>query len=386
MAATLLHLTHTDIRSDSRILKELRALDVFSDFRLIAIGLQRDDGSSSGVTELNATVHTLRLVTRIFGFFPRSIRYFLSLLELTLVFTVRGLILRPTLVHCHDTFVLPAGWLIKLFSGCKLVYDAHELESNKNGQTALLSKTTLLIEKACWRKVDLLVSVSQSIISWYVENLGSKEHALVLNSPVLDSSSHKISKSKEDKGYFHQLYDIAGEKPVFIYVGILSEGRGIEMCLDAFADSTPPDAHLIFLGYGRLSSLIEAYSERHGNIHLHPSVPHEQVVPLVQNADVGLCFIGNVSLSDYYCLPNKLFEYCFAGVPVLASNFPEIREVVEEYGLGMCCEPESKAVKEAIQKVIDNPLPAIASDMTELSWSAQAERLQQAYRLLLNVD
>ena len=46
-----------------------------------------------------------------------------------------------------------------------------------------------------------------------------------------------------------------------------------------------------------------------------------------------MCLIQNVSLSDYYCLPNKLFEYCFAEIPVLASNFPDISQTVEKYDL-----------------------------------------------------
>lgn len=383
MRKVFLHLTHTDIRSDSRILKELRSLEALSSFRLTALGLQLDEGSTIGETNLNTEIVSLKLFTKLFRFLPRPLRYFLNIIELTLVFTVRGLRLRPALVHCHDTMVLPAGWLIKLLSGCKLVYDAHELESNKNGQGALLSRGTLLLEKACWRQVDLLISVSQSIISWYEGNLGVKKQALVLNSPVL-STNDQIMTDGNDK-YFHELYNITNNKPVFIYVGILGEGRGIEMCLEAFADRTV-DAHVVFLGYGELSSLIETYSTQYDNIHLHPPVPHEKVVPMVRKADIGLCFVENISLSDYYCLPNKLFEYCFAGIPVLASNFPEISQVVDEYGLGVCCEPDSNSIRKTIQKVISSPLPAITSDMTKLSWSAQADRLLQSYQTLLGID
>ena len=56
-----------------------------------------------------------------------------------------------------------------------IIYDAHELESNKNGQSYLLSKITLLIEKLSWPSISLLISVSESIIYWYEYHLGRKK-------------------------------------------------------------------------------------------------------------------------------------------------------------------------------------------------------------------
>lgn len=385
MAKTILHLSHTDIRCDSRILKELASLEIFSDYEICALGLKLNEGASMSDKDLNPSVHSLRLCTKIFDFLPRPLRYLLNFFELTLILTVKGVKLRPALVHCHDTLVLPAGWLIKLLTGSKLVYDAHELESDKNGQTRILSKGTLFLEKICWSKVDFLISVSQSILQWYDENLGAKDQALILNSPVVEVLDNtEINVSGKEK-YFHEKYNIDVTKPVFVYVGILGEGRGIEVCLDAFADSML-EAHVVFLGYGSHASLVKSYSKRYPNIHLHPAVPHEQVVSFVKSADIGLCFVENVSLSDYYCLPNKLFEYCFSGVPVLGSDFPEIKRIVEKYQLGICCKPESESIRSAIRQASNNPLPAMHNDLSDLSWATQADRLQSSYRSLLAVD
>lgn len=385
MEKTLLHLSHTDIRKDARILKELHSLQIFSEFKLFAIGLKLNEEKNLGEKDLKAKIYSINLLTKLFRFLPRPIRYLLNFIELTLVFTIRGLMLRPAVVHCHDTLVLPAGCLIKILCRSKLVYDAHELESEKNSQNLLLSKSTLLIEKVCWNKIDLLVSVSQSILSWYTENLGYKQQALVLNSPIFESSNERLNEKKDDNRYFHQLYNIANEKLVFIYVGVLAQGRGIDMYLSAFADSTI-DAHIVFLGHGHMSSTIESYSNEYSNIHLHPSVPHNNVVSLVKSADVGLCIIENTSLSYYYCLPNKLFEYCFSGIPVLASNFPELKRVIDEYQVGLCCEPESQSILKALQFLCNNPLPTVSGDISDLSWSTQAQRIQQSYRSLLKID
>ena len=77
--------------------------------------------------------------------------------------------------------------------------------------------------------------------------------------------------------------------------------------------------------------------KKNSNIHLHKKVPHNQVVNLIKSADVGICIIENVSLSDYYCLPNKLFEYSFAGLRVIGSDFPEISNYILSNKLGEVC-------------------------------------------------
>jgi glycosyltransferase involved in cell wall biosynthesis len=179
--------------------------------------------------------------------------------------------------------------------------------------------------------------------------------------------------------YFHEKFGLSADALVFVYVGMLSSGRGIEICLDAFATG-PKNAHVVFIGFGALERTIVEYSSLHTNIHFHQAVPHDQVVPLVRSADYGLCLIEKASLSDYYCLPNKLFEYCFARVPVLASGFPEISRVVEQYSLGVCCEPDPGSVRAALNQLIKSRVARVTSDITALSWEAQASRLIAAYR------
>jgi len=293
------------------------------------------------------------------------------------------LLLKPKLVHCHDTEVLPTGILVKMFTGCKLVYDAHELESQKSGQSKITSRATFRLEALCWSRVDTIISVSDSIIDWYIEHFGPKNHILVLNSPEV-----RVGENQQDTGfdtgrYFHQRYNIHDDDKIFVYLGILAPGRGIELCLEAFTDSAMR-AHVVFIGYGVLSELIEQFSLQHSNIHLHPPVPHDQVVNLVKNADCGLCLVENVSLSDYYCLPNKLFEYCFAGLRVLASNFPEIRNLVDRYSLGMTCELNPEKIRESVKKLIEELPGPVQADLSELSWKVQAERLKQGYVDLLS--
>lgn len=385
MSKRILHLSHTDIRSDSRILKELDALEKISGVEIAGVGVSMSEGAAASKKAIRAKIISIRLFSKSFTILPRPIRYGVNMCELTFRFLAYGLRFKPDIVHCHDTLVLPVGVIIKILSRCKLIYDAHELESNKNGQTRILSKATLSIEKLAWSRIDLLISVSDSINSWYLNNLGEKKHLLVLNSPDISLGSG-IANSKPGHGrYFHETFNIPAKKMVFLYIGILSQGRGIEICLRAFAQKSV-DTHVVFMGYGQLASLVKEYQNKYKNIHLHDAVPHEMVVALAKHADVGLCFIENISLSDYYSLPNKLFEYAFSGLPILASNFPEIRRVVQEYRLGWCCEVTEHDVYREINRIKSAPLPTPNDRLDDLSWSAQADRLRNAYIEILKAD
>jgi len=382
MNTRALHVSHTDIRSDSRILKEMAAVASIAGAEVIGIGVEDREGTPSASQEQVFEVRAIRPFSRRLKAFPRLVYLGLSFIELTARLILQGARLKPQVVHCHDTLVLPAGVLIKLLSGARLIYDAHELESDKNGQTPVLSRATLWMEKACWRWIDGFISVSDSIVEWYLDRFPHKPSAVVLNSPVF--------KPRHDRGiaesssHFRLAFGIAPEALIFLYVGILAKGRGIETLLEVFSDPRVP-AHLVFMGYGELDASISAAAGQHANIHLHAPVPHQLVVEYASGADVGLCFVENVSLSDYYCLPNKLFEYSFAGIPVLASDFPEIKRVVEHFSLGKVCYPDREAVRAAVLSFIDSPpVRGAAPDLSPLSWDQQAQRLVSLYQGLLH--
>jgi glycosyltransferase involved in cell wall biosynthesis len=93
-----------------------------------------------------------------------------------------------------------------------------------------------------------------------------------------------------------------------------------------------------------------------------------------------------VSLSDYYCLPNKLFEYAFAGIPVVASEFPEISRVVSKYGLGYCVEPNVETLLEFLdseEAINPAPLSQDIHRLEELGWKHQQEKLENFYKSLV---
>lgn len=377
----ILHLTHTDIAYDSRILKEIESLSKSPEPYVVSgIGVARSAGACLSESSESMDIEAVTLISSKLRFMPRLLMHIFSVIEITVKIFFKALCRKPAAIHCHDTVVLPVGVLLKLFTRAKLIYDAHELESNRVGHSAWSGRLTLTAERIFWPLIDALVVVSPQIESWYKEHLGDKLSIVVLNSPIISKKGISL---KED--YFRHKFSIPRTSKVFLYLGLLSEGRAIKAIADAFLmDGT--SSHVVFMGYGNLKEELVDMEARFERIHVHPPVPHEEVVSYAQFADVGLCLIQNTSLSHFYSLPNKLFEYAFAGIPVLASNFPSISEIVKKYGLGKCCELATIDIQKSIRSFEKEGESVVSPEkiIHELGWSAQEKKLAQLYQEVLS--
>lgn len=376
---TVLHLTNTDINSDSRILKTKQSIANFShNYRVIGIGVKFEEEQHKSNVDDKIEILSINLISRGFRL-PNTLKRIFSLVELSFKMIFKALKLKPDIIHCNDTMVLPLGVIIKLFTKSKLIYDAHELESNKNGLSKILRNMTFVCEIFLWKFIDKLIVVSPSIGNWYHENIGKKDTEIIMNSPILGENI-----TPTNTNYFRDKFSIPNESKIFLYIGILGKGRGIELILNTFINNQDLSSHIVFLGYGELKNYLTETSKNYKNIHIHDAVSHAEVVSIAKSADIGLCLIENISLSDYYCLPNKLFEYAFAEIPVLASNFPDMKDVINKFQLGKICELSENEIYISI-KEFENEEELIKIDSSllhELSWQAQESKLFRLYNSL----
>ena len=374
----LLHLTHTDIKNDSRILKEMHILHVVG-YKVSGIGIISNERTVETCNPLKINLNNISLYSRNLTFLPKIIRHFFSILEMSGKILPQALRECPNIIHCHDVVTLPIGCFVKWLTGARLIYDAHELESRRNGLDRLESLLVLWIEKFLWPFIDALIVVSPSIKLWYQKNIGPKKTTILLNSPSF------VLTERHEENYLRKKFSIPTQNKIFIYVGQFSLGRGIDLLTHVFTNPKV-SSHLIFLGFGELFLKLKHLARQHSNIHLHEEVPHTEVVHILQSADYGLCFLENVSLSDYYSLPNKLFEYCFAGIPVLASDFPDIRTIIKRYNIGMCSKVEKTKILKAILEIERKKSVRNFEDLTPLSWARQEKKLLALYCQLENLS
>ncbi len=260
---------------------------------------------------------------------------------------------------------------------CKLVYDAHELESGINN--VKYPRIIFLIEKFLWKKIDLFITVSPSILNWYNKKFGYKKNLII----ILNTSKIKYHIT-QNKNFLQKKLKISKSSLIFVYVGGFQDGRGIFHMLKAFSNPTI-NSHLVFIGYGELENEIKKFSKKNDNIHIIKPVPHHTLVQLIGSANVGLSIIEKVSLSDFYCLPNKLFEYAFANLYILASNFPDMKRLINKYSLGSCILPNTNALTREIKLLENNKKKTklLKRNLEDLQWQSQSQILIRNYLNIL---
>jgi glycosyltransferase involved in cell wall biosynthesis len=119
-----------------------------------------------------------------------------------------------------------------------------------------------------------------------------------------------------------------------------------------------------------------------------PPVPSEELPEITVDADMGFILFRNTCLNHYYSLPNKLYEYMMAGVPVISSDFPELRQVISRTGCGITVDPESpESICSAVEKIVQNieegrkmGTSGRSAALSHYNWIPQKAKLINLYR------
>ena len=140
------------------------------------------------------------------------------------------------------------------------------------------------------------------------------------------------------------------------------------------------------MGYGELVPIVQEEAKSSNRIFFQPAVSPEDVLAYSSSADYGvtLMVFPDACLSYYYCLPNKLFEYCMAGLPIITSNAIEMRRFVEKNNLGVVVQEKTvEALKEAIEEIKKMPFDQIRENCLraarKVSWEVQEQILVDLY-------
>lgn len=388
-----MHLSHTNTEVDARVLRAMRAVAGQPEFKAEAFGIRSSPSKPNAQFE-EGNHHLLdfslpgywsrarRAIPRLGRWLASGILRHLAFSAINFPFAILvfGVLQgkKVSIVHCHDVTVLPTAAFLSLWKGAKLVYDAHELESERTGLSGPEGKLVRRVESFFWAKVDYLISVSPGILTWYADRFPPKPAECILNSPAL-------GKQEQFGGPEFSLRKILGLRKahlIFVYLGLFSKGRGIEKILSAFSSSYQDFNHVVFVGHGPLSTLIVQTARESGNVHVLDPVPHSDVVGFISSADFGLVIIEPISLSYKLALPNKLFEFAFAGLPVIASDNPEIRSVVTGYSLGVLVPPTKEGIIEGLDLVKN--CPRVDRDgLRALGQEEQSRKLRKVYSTLL---
>jgi glycosyltransferase involved in cell wall biosynthesis len=298
----------------------------------------------------------------------------------------RAAAMKPVAYHCHDLNSILAGYRARKIHPAPLIYDAHELWPHRNRPDARLRKTRVIetADRFFSRRCDAVITVNDSIARHMEKRYGLKKEVVVVRNIASLAD-------RADTPEHGMLDDVP--RPRLVYVGGIQTNRGLEQVIAAMP--LIHDASFAAIGPGdpdyraELERLV-ARQGLTGRVRFVEWVPPDAVVPTVAQGDLGLCLFQGGHLSYYWTLPNKFFEYLHAGVPVLASDFPETKRLVDQYEVGAVCDPGDPADiarkvndllsrPDDLARMRDNALKAAQ----ELNWEHERERLVGLYRRLV---
>jgi glycosyltransferase involved in cell wall biosynthesis len=291
------------------------------------------------------------------------------------------------ILHCHDLNTLPIGFIIKKFfnKNVKIVYDAHEHETEIRDLVGTKQKFTKIIEKFLIKSADKVITVSNAIAEDYARLYNIPKPALVLNTPPYQ----EIDK----KDIFRKELGIDKNQTIFLYQGGFSAGRGIEILLEAFqniqqdADNHDFQPCIVFMGYGPLEELVINTARKYNDIYFYPAVTPDVLLDYTSSADFGILFYENNCLNHDYCSPNKMFEYLMADIPVIASNLYEMKRLVQNNKIGIVAEENTaNGLKEAIIKATTLDKEELRKNIQKIkniyNWEEQEKVLLTLYKEL----
>jgi len=308
---------------------------------------------------------SIRRIARPPGHLPglRFLRYRRSLIHQLLE-------TRPDVLHAHDTDALEPIAVAAQRLHVPFVYDAHELWLGRPPRgrgrlyRSLFTAYYRWVESRRMPAAAAHITVSAPIARWLEQRYGLPPFRLVPNYAELDAEAPP-----------HDLRSLLGEDvpsraPLILHIGAVMPDRGIEQLIAALGRAST--AHLVLLGGGHhLPGTRRATVELGlgARVHFLPAVDARTVVSYAASATIGVVPILPTTLNNRYSLPNKLFQYLAAGIPVVVSDLPQLREIVESTGAG-------RAVDTSNVDALGDCLAAILAD--EPSLRSMGERARQA--------
>lgn len=307
--------------------------------------------------------------------------------------------LAPDVVHVHDMHVLPVAVHAARRAAVTgrrvaVVYDAHEYVAGLAVAGAFTPRSIAAwadLEAEFAPLADRVIAVSPGSADAIQRRLElPRRPEVVYNVPVPDA----------EPGAVPGLRDVCGLDegvPLVVYAGRVRGVRGIDTAIDALQDL--PAVHLAVVCVPDTTSRAVAGMQEHARsrgvadrVHFLEGVPPAKVVHFLSSADVGLIPMQGGWLNHELTLPNKLFEYLVAGVPVVASDLVGLGAFVREHGVGQTFPPgDAQLLAGAIRDVLDDRddyTAAVGSyDVQEIaSWRSQERVLHRVYAEVLGKD
>ena len=257
--------------------------------------------------------------------------------------------------------------MLQSCSESELIFDSHELFSEipELKHRKLIKQFWLTIERWILPRLTKVITVSDAIKKHY-KNLYGIEAVVIRNLPL-------------EKSVHQQSFPFPTEnKNIILYQGAVNIGRGIELMIETI--KLLDNCVLVIIGAGDIIEVLKqkvSSQTLKNKVRFMGKVLPKDLRQFTPNATIGLSLEEDIGLNYRYALPNKLFDYIQAEVPVIVADLPEMKKLVETYQVGeILWERSPKSLAKLILKVISNNYTiALQKAKRELTWIKEKDKL-----------
>ncbi|MBT4414480.1 MAG: glycosyltransferase [Polaribacter sp.] len=280
-------------------------------------------------------------------------------------------------VLSNDLDTLPACFFGSKIKNTNLVYDSHELfsEGPELQGRKFVQGFWRSLEDFFLPKVKNAYTVSQSIVEFYDSKYQNKM-GVIRNIPL-----------KKD---ILEIDEVAfpTTKKTILYQGVLNPGRGLKPMIKALKFIN--DLDLIIIGYGKVEQDLKSFvaqEKMKDRVHFLGRVSRDKLFNYTKKATLGMVLEEPLGLSFQYSLPNKLFDYIHAEIPIVAGNLPEITRIINKYKVGVLVDNyEPKTIAKAINNLLKDEvlLSEIKKNQQKakdvLCWEKESKKLDNYFK------
>jgi len=386
-------------RPDPRVLKEARTL-IGAGYRVTVIAWDREGNLPAREDDGNLTVRRVQTVRSFYGAGARQ------MLRLPRFWRQAWRMLnqeQSEAVHCHDFDTLIPGLIWARLHRRPVVYDAHDyyadMQAPRLGGIAgsFLLAAIEIADQTLSRFVNAVITVDERIARRY----HNSKIVIIGHYPPLDFAQRagdgsEDARSTESRRSVPGAFTPDASDQTLVYAGRLSIDRGLLVIAQVMNELALRGLYLRLRLLGTWTSPAEqsaldaAMAGLENQLEYIGWVPFDQVAEELSRADVALAVLQPVP-RYMKAVPVKLMEYMACGLPVVISDFPYIRALVEDAGCGLLVDPENlEAVTGAVERLLTDPQEAAklgrngtAAFRDRYNWDALAPRLLALYDSLL---
>jgi len=284
--------------------------------------------------------------------------------------------IRPQFCHFNDLDTFISTLFLRKNSKIKFIYDAHELFPE--AQTEPIKRTIWnILERIIIKKADAIIVPEINRAKYLCRKYSLKKEPSVINNfPNYTEVDSQIAKKQRRK------LKLLNRK-IIIYQGIIGPARFIEKMLEALIFL--PDEYvflLIGISFKNYQQKIKKHAKQAGIAHrviFYSNVEPKNMLQILAIGDVGLAFYGNATLNDYYCAPNKVFDYIMAGIPVVTNMTPSLNMLNGFASVALIEQIEPKFISEGIKRAVNKKETVSEENKRKFSWENLERKIKGVY-------